>query len=274
MRLGGPIFNISSAEEWILRLKDKGYTAAYCPVEDPTLLKEYSKAAADNNIIIAEIGVWNNLLDPDPKKRKSNIDLSIKKLNLADETNIKCCVNISGSRGDKWDGPHPKNLTRETFDMVVETTRKIIDSVNPKRAFYTLEPMPWMYPDTAENYERLLKAVDRKMFGVHFDPVNMIASPYVYFNNSDFIKDFVRRLGPHIKSCHAKDTKLGENLTVHLDEVRPGLGNLDYVTLLKELNNIDLNMPVMLEHLTCEKDYDLSAKYIRFVADNAGVEIV
>ena len=35
---------------------------------------------------------------------------------------------------------------------------QIIDAVKPSRTFYTLEPMPWMYPDSAESYAGLIKS--------------------------------------------------------------------------------------------------------------------
>ena len=73
---------------------------------------------------------------------------------MADEIGARCCVNIAGSRGAKWDGPHPADLTPETFDLIVQSVREIIDAVKPTRAFYTLETMPWMYPDSADSYLR------------------------------------------------------------------------------------------------------------------------
>ncbi|MHC4542678.1 MAG: sugar phosphate isomerase/epimerase, partial [Planctomycetota bacterium] len=82
-------------------------------------------------------------------------------------------MNISGSRGERWDGPSPKNFTDETFDIIVATTRAIIDEVKPTRTYFTLETMPWAYPDSADSYVALLKAIDRKRFAVHLDPVNL-----------------------------------------------------------------------------------------------------
>ena len=48
----------------------------------------------------------------------------------------------------------------ETFDMIVEVTRQIIDDVQPTRTFFTLEAMPWAYPDTTESYLRLIAAIE------------------------------------------------------------------------------------------------------------------
>ncbi|MBC7807915.1 MAG: TIM barrel protein, partial [Akkermansiaceae bacterium] len=98
-------------------------------------------------------------------------------MELAERIGARCCVNIAGSRGDRWDDPHPANLSEKTFDLVVETVRDIIDAVQPRHAFYCLETMPWIYLDSPDNYLRILQAVDRPQFGMHLHPVNMIGSP-------------------------------------------------------------------------------------------------
>jgi hypothetical protein len=134
--------------------------------------------------------------------------------------------------------------------MIVETVRAIIDAVRPTRAVYALETMPWMYPNSPDNYLQLLRAIDRPgQFGVHLDPVNLVNSPDRFFRNADLIRECFAKLGPHLVSCHLKDIALRPNLTVHLDEVRPGLGSLDYATFLREAARLDADLPVMLEHL-------------------------
>ena len=85
--------------------------------------------------------------------------------------------------------------------------------------------------------------------------------------------DFVARLGPHIRSCHAKDILISGPLSVHLDEVRPGTGNLDYRALLGELNKLDADLPLMLEHLPNEAEYDLAAQYVRGVAKELNIAV-
>jgi sugar phosphate isomerase/epimerase len=77
----------------------------------------------------------------------------------------------------------------------------------------------------------------------------------------------------HIKSCHAKDITLAPKLTVHLDEVRPGLGKLDYRAFLLELDKLDADVPVMLEHLSTEEDYIYAGDYVRSVANEIGVHL-
>ena len=154
--------------------------------------------------------------------------------------------------------------------MIVETTRSIIDAVKPTRTFFALETMPWAYPDSPDSYLQLFKAIDRKHFGAHLDPVNLVCSPQRYYGNGVLIRECFEKLGPYIKSCHAKDILLQEKLTTHLDEVRAGTGGLDYAVFLKELSKFP-GVPLMLEHLSKAEDYDKAAAYIRGVAKDAGL---
>lgn len=276
MRLGGPVFNITDPDSWVAALRTAGYRAAYCPVkstDDHTTIQAYVEAAKKADIIIAEVGAWSNPLSSDEATRQAALQRCQEQLALADEVGALCCVNIAGSRGQQWDGPHPDNLTRETFEMIVETTRTIIDAVKPMRTCYSLETMPWAYPDTADSYVELIHAIDREAFGVHLDPVNMICSPQLYFNNATLIRECFEKLGPQIKSVHAKDILLAPKLTMHLDEVRPGLGNLDYRTLLREMDKLAPDTPIMLEHLSVPEDYVLAGDYVRSIAQEIGVEV-
>lgn len=271
LRLGGPTFDkFDGPDAWVEVIKRLGYRAAYCPVgakEKDDVINAYATAAQKADIIIAEVGAWSNPISPDEKVRRDALAKCREQLALADRIGARCCVNVSGSRSEKhWAGPHPDNLTKETFDLIVDTTRAIIDDVRPTRTCFTLEAMPWAYPDSPDSYLRLIKAIDRKSFAVHLDPVNFISSPQRYFRNAELIRDCFKKLGPQIKSCHAKDIILQENIyTPHLDEVRPGLGMLDYAVFLKELSKFP-DTPLMLEHLPNAKEYRLGADHIRSVA--------
>jgi len=84
--------------------------------------------------------------------------------------------------------------------------------------------------------------------------------------NADLIREFVQKLGPYIKSCHAKDISLGDTLTVKLSEVRPGLGALDYSVFLREINGLGRDIPVMLEHLNECEEYAAAAAHLKKIA--------
>lgn len=270
MRFGGPVFfDGDDPGAWAAAVRAEGYRAAYCPVSAEAgsdVIRAYAQAAQQAGLVIAEVGAWSNPMSADAETAAQALEYNQRQLALADEIGALCCVNISGSRGAVWDGPHPQNLTAGTFEQVVTLVRQIIDAVQPRRAFYTLEPMPWMFPDSPDSYLDLLRAVDRKQFAAHLDPVNMINSPQRCLHNGDFLRECFDKLGPYIKSVHAKDILLADRLTVHLDEVRPGLGTLDYRTLLREMQRLPADTPLMLEHLPTEDEYQRAAEYVRGLA--------
>ena len=277
MRLGGPLFQkFEDPESWVAAVKDAGYGAAFCPIgpeADDDTVAAHVNAAEQAGIVIAEVGAWSNPISPDDGERKAAIDKCVQMLDLADHVGARCCVNIAGARGEKWDGPDADNFSADTFDLIVKTVQHIIDEVKPTRTYYALEMMPWVPPDSTESYLGLIDAIDRKQFGVHVDPVNIVNSPYRYYATGQMIRELFGKLGKHVRSCHAKDITIGQGLTLHLDETRPGLGNLDYAAYLRELSKLDPDTTLMLEHLPNEAEYRLAADHIRQVATEEGIDL-
>src|SRR6188472_2139216 len=73
IRLGGPIFLKSDDPAELAREHRRwGYSAAYCPaatVNDRERINDIKKAYAAEQVVIAEVGAWRNMLDPDAQKR-------------------------------------------------------------------------------------------------------------------------------------------------------------------------------------------------------------
>lgn len=279
MRLGAYLPDTTAADpwEWAHAHAEHGFSAAGVLLAEPVaddVIAAYVAAAAAFDLQIAEVGAWSNPLSPDAAEARAARERCQQQLALAERLGARCCVNIAGSRGEKWAGPFAEDLTEDGFALIVDSVRGIIDAVRPRRTFYALETMPWMFPDSIDSYERLLGAIDRDAFAVHFDPINLISSPQLYFRTGELIREFVRRLGDRIRCCHAKDIRLGDRLTVHLDEVRPGTGALDYRTFVSELEALDSQMPLLIEHLETNTECLEAADYIRSVCDEAGIELI
>ena len=276
VRLGGPIFLKSEDPVELAKEHRKlGYSAAYCPaakVGDTAHINAIEKAFAAENVVIAEVGAWVNMLDPDAEKRRKNLEYVGERLALAEMVGARNCVDIAGSfNPDYWYGAHPKNLSKEFFDATVENCRKIIDQVKPKRTLFTIEMMPWTVPNGPDSYLKLLKAVDRKAFGVHMDVCNAVNSPERFYDNAALIDELFRKLGRWIASCHAKDLQWIPEYNVHFLEVVPGRGVIDYKTYLRNVATLPTDAPLMLEHLKTAAEYDEGRAYIRKEAAAAGV---
>jgi sugar phosphate isomerase/epimerase len=271
--LGGPVFGGADdpslwpgdPEAWVARVGELGYRAAYAPVADPgdERVEAFAAAAAAGGIVIAEVGVWCNLVGPDDAERRAAVARAEALLDLADRLGARCAVTFAGTRGEGLWGPCAANFDDDTFALVVDTVRGIVDSVRPARAAFALETMATIVPDTPESYAALVRAIDRDAFGVHFDPVNLLSSPRALAEQRDVIRRFVELLGDRIVSCHAKDLRLAPDLLVHLDEVPPGRGELDYGLFLSELARLPRDVPLLLEHLESAEAYADAAAFVR-----------
>jgi len=278
MRIGGGIEKeYRNPEEWVRYAKDLRYSAVLCPVDaksNQADRQEYLMAAKEADLLIGEVGVWRNCLAKDEIIRKEAMEYAKAQLALADEMGAKCCVNIIGSRSEKaWDGFATEHYTEDFYAMAVDSVREIIDAVKPSRTFYSIEPMPWVLPDSPEQYLKLLQDVDRPEFAVHLDFVNMINCPERYCRSTEFIEHCFALLGPYIKSIHGKDSLMEQAYTTIIRETMPGKGTLNYKKILALVEKLGADTPLFVEHLPDYETYRQAALYLRNQAQEAGILI-
>lgn len=257
----------NSAQEWAQKHVSLGLQCVNFPVtcwDGEDKIESYKKAADDAGLVIAEVGVWRNTLAPDSDERKQWIEYAIEQLRMADTIGAVCCVNVVGTPyGPRWDGGYRENFSDDLWEKAVSMIRQIIDAVHPKHTKFCIESMPWMIPSGPDEYLRLIEDVDRAEFGTHLDVVNMITSPRRYFYNDEFLDECFSKLHGTIVSCHLKDILLKQEYTFQLEECACGKGTLDikrYIQLADKENQL---MPMIIEHLDSDAEYEASVKYVQ-----------
>ena len=280
MLLGGTVAGRwTTPEEWealLVKSRFKAVTAPFDCRTEKSAIDAYRRICDKHGVLIAEIGVWKNLFDPNPAAAAEAMDYAQGQLALADEAGIPCCVNIAGTASAAgWDAADPDNYTDRAYARIVASVREIIDAVRPTRAFYCLEPMPWMIPDSPDVYLQLIQDVDRPQFAAHMDCVNMINSPRRYLMPETFIEECFRKLSPWIKSTHIKDTRMHPTrLTTILEECSPGEGTLDFEKVLGIMDRwLPADAPVLLEHMTTFEAYAAAYDHLSAAAARAGLAI-
>jgi sugar phosphate isomerase/epimerase len=279
MRLGGHVVDrYEGAEGWVAELERLGYRAAYWPLDadvGAAVEDEYVAAARAADVAIAEVASWSNLISPEEEERRAAIAFSAGQLALADRVGARCCVTFAGSRSSTSRiDPHPENLADETFALLVDTIREVIDAVQPKRSHFTLEMMPSVFPDSVDSYRQLIRAIERQQFAVHLDPVNIMSSPRRYFDSAGLIRECVAKLGPWIRSCHVKDVIMAPETMTHIDEIPPGQGTLDFGALFSALDGLgDGDLPLMMEHMKTSEEYLEAGEHLRAAARTVGIAL-
>lgn len=280
MLLGGTVTgDHKTPEEWGLLLIKSGFKAITAPfscLDDDDVINAYMTIISDAKVMISEIGVWKNLFDPDPAKAADALEYAKGQLRLADRIGIPCCVNIAGTASPLgWDAADKSNFSSTTRQRIIDVVREIIDDVQPEYACYCLEPMPWMLPDSPDEYLELIKDIDRDKFAVHMDFVNMINSPVRFLKSEEFIEECFSKLAPYIKSTHIKDSRMDKlGYTTHIDECPPGKGELDYAAVLKIIDGyLPADGAILLEHMNTFEEYDEAFRYVKDMAAKAQVEV-
>ena len=279
IRLGGHGLPIGSDDPFAFARahREFGYAAAYCPpvsIDDGPRLAAIEKAFAAEDVVIAEVGIWRNLVARDAAVRKTNRDFALEKLAVADAVGARCAVTFIGSyAAGSGHGPSPDNFGDEAFDDAVGAVRYLVDTVKPKRTKFALELMQSSLPDSVDMCLKLIRAVDRPAFAAHVDPVNLVMTPRTYYDTGALLREIFAKLGPLIVSCHAKDIVLHDQAALHLDETMIGKGMLDYRTYLRELDGLGRDVPLMLEHLP-DSDYAIARDAVYRIGDEIGVPFV
>ncbi len=294
IRFGGPILNpraraagageshgaaTDDPRELARAHRAKGYTAAYAPrltLKDTAGIRAVREAFAAEDVTIAEVGFWENLVDTESATRQQHRQSMTEALALAEELGAVCAVDIFGSycHGNGNSRHVAANFSAEAFEEAVTMARHFIDTVKPKRSYFTYEIFPFSVVDSPEAIAQLIAAVDRPQFGVHLDLVNLINSPRAYWQSGAIMRECVKLFGDRIVAAHAKDIKLKEPaISVILEEVLAGEGALDIAAFVRELHQLPQAVPLMLEHLKSDSEYDRAAAHYRRVAAAEGIMI-
>ena len=276
MRLGvSTDFESTNCEQWMKNILDLQLKTVVFPLnceDEEAKIDEYCRAAKEAGITIAEVGIWRNAIDANEDVAKENLKYSIKQLALAEKIGARCCVNVAGAfSGDRWDGPTRDNFSKDAWKKTVKMIQTIIDEVNPKNTYFSIEPMPWMIPTGPEEYLNLIEDVARDRFAVHMDIINMITSPRRYFFPEEFMEKSFELLKGKIRSCHMKDIGQIPEYTFQVRECAPGEGVFPLERYVELATAEDANMPMIIEHLHTNEEYQNSVAYVRQRLSKGGI---
>ena len=268
MRIGiGGVLPHHSPEEWADELVEMGFRATVFPAtyqQSDALIQAYVKAAKDRDLLIAEVGVWDNPFSPDPAVAKRAREACLGQLQLADAIGARCCVNISGAFGTRWDFCYRENFTTEAYQKNLTFLRELLEAAKPQHTCYTLESMPWMLPSSPEETLQIIQDVNHPQFKAHIDLCNMVKDPYLFTHPEELIDRTFSLLKGQMVSFHLKDITLVESSTVQIVEVLPGQGQMNLPLYLQRIAEIgDPDMPVLIEHLPDKLSYAKALAHIQ-----------
>jgi sugar phosphate isomerase/epimerase len=174
-------------------------------------------------------------------------------------------------RGHWW--PHPENHSKETFDRLVKSLQAICvtaakEGINLAVEGHVLSPL-----NSPEAVRNLIDAVASPHLKFNLDPVNFIGTVADVHDTHPVLHRLFDMLGHEAIIAHAKDCTLGDALVVHIDEVVPGQGTLDYGFFLRHFAQYQPDGYFLIEHLPIDK-VPAARQFIMQVAGECQIELM
>jgi sugar phosphate isomerase/epimerase len=267
-----------SLTEMVERIKDGGSTGVVTGA-DPWIdmpdseLSELLAALKTYDVVVFEVGSYTNMIHPDSAVRQVNLAKLTRSIEAADMLGCPMVGTISGSCDPvNFFNVHPDNWTLKTWNLLVESAKQVLRDTAGMKAALGMEAQVTTNIDGPASHKKLMEDVGDPRCAVNLDPVNMISLKN-YYHTTELLEECFDTLGENILGCHAKDSFIfPATQTVHIQELAPGNGVMDYETYLALLSRMEWPRTLLPEHAARE-DLDAGARYIREVAARIGVTI-
>ena len=270
MRIGlaGDLIPRDPAEitpELARKLTAMGITALvthFQPPPDATMGKQVGMVLADAGIHIVQATGYNpNLVHPDGAVRKAALVRLSGAFAAARSLGAEMVISGCGSHhSDFFYGPAAANHTPETRERLVESLRRAAPMVEEAGMVLALECHVLTTLDSPEHIREILDAVGSPWIRANFDPVNLLGDLPSLYNNGAAIEHMARLLSSlYVPCAHLKDVAPQAELVLHLAEVPPGTGLLDYDAFFAVCRQLGENTALVIEHLPAEQVPDAIA---------------
>jgi sugar phosphate isomerase/epimerase len=173
-------------------------------------------------------------------------------------------------RGHWW--AHPENHSPQTFERLIDSLKKVCPTALDEGMTLAVEGHVLSPLDSPEAVRRLLEAVASPQLKFNLDPVNFIGTVKDVHDTRPMLNRLFDLLGNDGIIAHAKDCALGDALVVHINEVIPGQGTLDYELFLRRFAEKQPNGYFLIEHLPIEK-VPAAREFIVQMAERCKIEM-
>ncbi len=218
-------------------------------------------------------GFWQNLVTPDENKRRESVRTLQNALKLAGWMGARGIDTGPGSMSP--DGvwfPHPANWTATSRNQLVKSLKESAKAAEDAGVFLSLEGHQLVVLESAEVTRDILDQVNSPWVRSDYDSANWITRETVY-DTTAAINHHFDVLGRHIVSCHAKDIRIENRLTLHLQDGCPGKGLLDFKTLFRRLEALSPEYPAIAEGNSTDELPEVSALFHN-TAQELGITVI
>ncbi len=212
---------------------------------DALLVEKASREIRARNLTIAGVSGTFNLIDPNPAKRRESVRRVGEVAAQCAALNTQLVTLCTGTRDPEnmW-RHHPDNDTPEAWRDLLESMESLLGFAEKHNIQLGVEPEIGNVISSARKARRLLDELHSPRVKIVFDGANLIR-PGESHRMDAIIDESFQLLGRDIVSAHAKDFKDGPEI----EFAAPGRGTLNWARLIRQLNAVGYEGPLVLHGL-------------------------
>ena len=225
----------------------------------PDRCREIAAIYNDAGIVIHSIGVYANLIHPDPAERRANLNYFEAMMKIGVNLGVRTFITEAGHFHDaKAPAPLvPLEFQDAVWPQMIATARQLDALAMQYDAKVLFEPFYRGFLASAKRLRMFLEEVHSPHIRALLDAANLIE-----VNDVD---EMFQQLAPWIDCIHAKDRKL------HTDRgVAAGKGDLNYRRFVTLAAQRTPHAPLVLEYVGVA-DYRAALEHLRNVLRDAGI---
>ena len=241
----------------------------------PAQCAAFRRFKAEEGLDLAQFAITYNecLFHPDKSVRERVTAKINRGTEIAAQLDAQAFLLRPGSLNP--DGPwtpHRDNHRPEHVETLVETLRPMASKAEAEGVILAMETHALSIMDPPVKCRGIIEAVGSPNLRLILDAVNHFQSLQQVYNSSAWVNHIFDTLGPLSPVAHIKDLKVSNGLVMHIDQVVPGLGELDLALVLQRFDALYPNGYGLIEHLTLEQIPQAVAN-VRRIAAESGVVI-
>jgi sugar phosphate isomerase/epimerase len=189
-------------------------------------------------IAIHSIGVYTNLIHPDPAERTANLAYFEQMIKVGGHMDVRTFITEAGHyHNPKEPAPSVEyHFQEQVWNTMLDTGRKLAEIAERHDATVLFEPYYRHFFASAKRTRVYLEQVNSPRLRALLDPANLL--------ELNDLNEMFDQLEPWIDCLHAKDRKL------HVDRGVPaGQGDLDYHQFVRLAAERTPHAPLILEYV-------------------------
>ena len=245
------------------------------PLEaNPADVLRVKRAFDEAGLVVAQTNGWYEcLINPDNAVRVEGIRGMQALIRIGRQLDTRFVYVRPGSinpNGHWW--PHPDNHLQQTFDRLVASMKQVSRTAQDEGVLLGIEGHVVSTLDTPRRVRDLLDAVGSPALKHNLDPVNFTGTVHDVWDTSRILHELYDLLGHDMIAAHAKDCTILDEHVVHIVEVVPCTGTMNYEVFMRRWEECCPQGYFLIEHLPDAK-VDLARKAIGEKAKQLGIRL-